>query len=284
MAMAFATPDDWREDEEEDWTIPAEPKRRRILGRGRLVCAVLGSLSIAFVVVTRHAEQSIAPAPVPVAAPDWVTVPEAKNPFLLRSDLFDGQPLVHTHLRRSNGDGSEDILASGGLDAAQPYLRMTIGRADAGPPAATLYLELALQGTESGLSILHADQPFLLSTRFGVFETAQMTVASGAAAVGCLGFRSSAADGRMHIDGLACGAGTKVLTGAVVACVIDGLTLTEDAQDTMLVDYFRAASSTPQGGCALAHTPPSRSDADPTNAPSKANVKLRIQRKSHEAT
>jgi len=282
MAMAFTAPDDWREDDEEEWTIPAAPARRgRALGLKRLICAALGALAIAFVVATRHGEPSSGLAPVPVAAADWVVVPDAKTPFLLQSALFDGRAPVHE--RHVKGEAVEDILSIGALDAAQAYLRVTIARHEGGRAASTLFLELALQGGDSQLSILRAQQPFLLPTRFGVFEVAPMTVTSGAAEVGCLGFRSGTAEERLHISGLACGAGVKPLGTADLVCILDGLTLAAPAEDEALDDFFRAASSASDGACAQPHTSLPHVDADHTNSPGKTNIRLRIRKPSREA-
>jgi hypothetical protein len=284
MAMAFTAPDDWREDDEEDWTIPARPARRgRTIGLKRLIGAALGAMAIAFVVVaTRHDDPSSRPMPVPVAAPDWVVVPHAENPFPVRSGLFEGRALVHEQRRQVKGDGLEDILSSGALDTTEPYLRLTVGR-DAGLPVATLFLELALQGADSQLSILRADQPFLLATRLGAFEAAPMTVTSGAATAGCLGFRSGAADGRLHISGLACGVAQGSLTGADLVCIIDGLTLAAPTEDKALADFFHTAGAAQEGACVPPHTGLSRIEAEPNNAPAKANIRFRIRKKAREA-
>jgi hypothetical protein len=159
--------------------------------------------------------------------------------------------------RHRLGGGRQDFLAFGNPAGPGPYLRLDLYRPGQEEVAdATFFVELARRAAEAGLSIVRSAPPEALTTRFGVFELADMSLATGKAETGtpCLGFRNAAANAELRMAGFFCpnpNSSEKRLDARMtLGCLIDRLDLNIAGEDRALAAFFAASEMRRSPACA----------------------------------
>jgi hypothetical protein len=232
----------------------ARPRRHARLTVAALVVAPALAIALAAVPPWRDAAPSESPAPTRMSAPAWLDIVKPVQLFSLQANELSSLPLVYTARRRADGAGREDVLAFGTLAGERPALRLRISRADASTAVPPLYVALARQAAEAGLSVGRSGLPDLMPTRFGAFEIADIALANsrGAAAPGgaatCSGFRLVNDRPGFTIIGLACG-DVRPWPRKALACLVDRLDLASGGDDRQLIDFFAATELRRDGAC-----------------------------------
>ena len=197
--------------------------------------------------------KNVDPAPAPVAAstdsrpappPDpWVEVNHPIQLFGLAGSDFVKLPLTYRARRRGDSDERQDFLEFGSFGGNTPYLRLSIKRRGIAPVVPVeFFVAIARVASTTDLSVARSDGPTPLPTRFGVFDTADITVARGSRQHACIGFRLQAqATAPVGVAGLACGTQARAMDRDTLACVLDRLDLVSAGDDTDLRNFFVAA-------------------------------------------
>lgn len=145
------------------------------------------------------------------------------------------------------GGGRRDVVTLGALDQNEPYLRVAFYRLGSeAAPQTSLFVEMARRASGAGLAVDRVSAPSLLTTRFGPFETADVTVSEAASASQdrartCVGFRFSNEAPRFRVSGFACGQKGRPADRSAIACLIDRFDLVAAGEDEALRAFFARA-------------------------------------------
>lgn len=186
----------------------------------------------------------------------WVEVNHPIQLFDLTGSAFGRLPLVYRARRRDDGSERQDLLVYGAFGREGPALALSILRHSREPDAAPFFVEVARLAADQGLAVLRSGLPTLVGTRFGGFETADVTVEQGATAQPCLGFRlQTVPEGAVPVAlaGLACGTNAKPMDREGLACVLDRIDLVSAGDDTDLRTFFVGAERRRGQGCGGSH-------------------------------
>ena len=275
--MRFRETPDWRE--EDLHAIGALPlPGRRVHARRRMpwirigvTCAVLVTLIAVY--APDHAERdqaarhSLLQNPPQLLAPPspWRDLIEGDLAIAVQSDILSGLPFVHASSAHDAGTLRDTVeIGRFRLDAA--YFRVLLERSPGEARERSFFIDLALSAAEAGLAVARIRREDVLETRGGPVEMAEVRLENGLYR-DCLAFRAR------NVSGDAGAAGVKQLgwlcapglTGADLACVIDGLQLRHRETGLLLGGPFRkddaSASSCPHGsgplssGSGIMHEP-----------------------------
>ena len=242
--MAWARTPAWQE-----WSAACDqpaPVRLRRTGRkgsglhtaalagGVALVALLGLASL--VVPPGHS-----PIEPPVATPSqplWRDIDRPFQLFALAASPYARLPMAYTARRRTTGSDREDWLTFG--DSARPgaMLRLVISRRGAASLPADLVVDYARLAATAGHALTRAGLPFTLQTRFGGFDTAELTLRTGELTRACLGFRLQGAAGPIGIIGLACSDPEHPPDRSSLACAIDRIDLVAAGEDGAMRSFF----------------------------------------------
>ncbi len=253
------------------WREPRRRTRRRdgsTLMFGALLLVAVGTGLLALAYLPEPGQNAASPPqPIPAAQPasppwpssasspalssPWIDIIHPIRLFDLTAPELAKAPLVYTAQRREPGDGRQDILSFGGLEAPA-YLRLQLYRVGSEMvPSTPLYVDFTRAAAAANLSIVRSLPPAEMPTRFGSFEVSDVTLAQKSGVpVPCLGFRGVALDGAFRILGFACGGKTLVLSRPALGCLIDRLDLAEAGDDQTLSAFFAASELRRNPACA----------------------------------
>lgn len=268
-----------------DAILQAEPIGRR--PRSSLLIALAGAvLAVGLMMAALSSlaaalSRPVAPAPAPAAPrPTWMDIPKPVQIFSLQAAALEGRPLVYSARRLTTGEIREDVLAFGAIGGDAPALRLNLLRRRAGPTRVPLFAALAREAADVGLAVERSGLPDLMTTRFGRFETAEVTLAGqGApglsAGATCSGFRLALTKPELSITGLACG----TVARGNLGCLIDRLDLASAGEDRALIDFFAATELTRNVACKGMRLGPDEAHAawldDKPDTPPKSRKSLR---------
>ncbi len=196
--------------------------------------------------------RSEAPVAIPHAEPasEWLDVVKPFQLYQVASPEFATAFGIYEAQHNLEGGGRRDVLSLGALDQNEPYLRVAfyrLGREEA--PKPSFFVEMARRASGAGLSVDRASAPHLLPTRFGAFETADVTVSGAAGARTCVGFRLLEENPRFRISGFACGETARPVDRSAIACLIDRFDLVAAGEDHGLRDFFARAEQERRPEC-----------------------------------
>lgn len=189
-------------------------------------------------------------------ASPWGEVNRPIQLFNLTGSAFGKLPLTYRARRRADESERQDTLVYGSFGGEAPVLALSILRRGRGPEAAPFFVDLARLAADQGLAVGRSGLPTLVTTRFGGFETADVSVGQGAKGQPCLSFRLRAGPddaGLIALSGLACGTPTKPMDREGLACVLDRVDLVSAGDDTDLRAFFVEAERRRGQGCGGSH-------------------------------
>ena len=233
-----------------------EPVRLRNRSRGlaaiRPIGLMFGAISLlaaAAWLLPTNAPREEAPAAPP--ANPWVEIIKPMPFFALSGSEFGKEPTRYEARRNRFGGGRIDTLTFGQFETAQkPYLRVSLYRPGTEDvERSTFFVDMARHAAGSHLAIARSAAPDTLATRFGEFETADVTLAGMNDETPCVGFRFSAGQPDLLVTGVACGTRERPVDRAILFCTIDRLDLVAAAEDRRLASFFAAAESARGRGC-----------------------------------
>lgn len=207
------------------------------------VCAALIGLWLGYAaprsdpkVQTPHAE--------PAGA--WLDIVKPFQLYEVSSPEFASAFGVYEAQHNLEGGGRRDVLSLGALDQNEPYLRVAFYRLGTeSAPQPSLFVEMARRASGAGLAVDRVSAPSLLTTRFGSFETADLTVSradpNAAQTRTCVGFKLSEENPRFRMSGFACGEIGRPTDRSAVACLIDRFDLVAAGEDQALRAFFARA-------------------------------------------
>ncbi len=210
--------------------------------------AMVGGLAAA-VAALRPAPGSHARAAKQDAA--WIDVAAPLRFYALESAEFGREPRLYAARRNVAGGGREDTLAFGPASPGdEPSLRLAIYRiGQEAAPHPRFFVDMARLAAQAGLAVTHSAQPGGMATRFGAFETADISLTSPRGEAACLGYRLEAPAPGLRIAGYACGAPGRPMDRRTLACVLDRLDLVSAGDDQPLARFFVAAEQGRGEGC-----------------------------------
>ncbi len=220
--------------------------KRLIVGSGLALSAILcGALLL----------DRIEPAPQQVAVrapePVWVEIAKPFQLFSLPAPELAREKSSYQARRHASGGGRQDILTFGGFGEPGPYVRLVIHRVGGEyVPETSFFVDVARRAAEAGLAVTRSLAPAGLPTRFGTFETADVSLASGSSSEPtCLGFRMSVTKPDMRISGLACGSHAKPMERVQLTCLLDRLDLVSAGDDKAMRAFFAGAELARNTAC-----------------------------------
>lgn len=186
------------------------------------------------------------PVELPVVAgpPAWVDIDRPYQLFALAGSAYARLPMDYTARRRGSGPGREDRMTFGDPDGPGPLLRLVISRHGTVPDrAADLVVDYARLAATAGHALIRAGLPFSLPTRFGAFDTAELTLQASGRKRACLGFRLQDTAGPIGIIGVACGEPDQAPERRALACALDRVDLLAAGDDQAMRSFFTAAAA-----------------------------------------
>lgn len=203
------------------------------------------------------------------------------SPSMLAIDVLPFEPparIETPHWSAASGR-REDGLVQGQFDAIDAaYLRVTVGETPQAEPNPSLFVMLARRAADlRGLSVTRTAARGTLDTKFGPFETVEMTL-QGEGARQCTGFQS-VGSASVRIDGWYCGLLGQVPEPSAVACSIDRLRLTGPVE-TAFTEADRPRPSSCGAGGVTVSAPPSDGA---TGSIGKGKPEGRVRTKKNEA-
>ena len=228
--------------------------RARLLRRAAVAIGAIGvAVFAAAATAAMRAPSTPAIASAPVAAPrnDWIEVRNPLRFYSLESAEFGRSPRSYEARRNVVGGGRRDILTFGPVNPGrEPVLRLSMYRK--GSEVATsgrFFVAMARESAQSGFSVIRSAQPGDMPSRFGVFETADLTLNTPAGEVACLGFRLDLEHPGLEFDGYACGAPGHPIDRRALTCALDRLDLASVGEDRELGRFFARAELARGAGC-----------------------------------
>ena len=228
------------------WAARALPQSS-VAMRGGLALAALFGLWLGY------SPPGPAPAPEPSfgePASAWLDIVKPFQLYEVASVEFEDSWGVYEAQHNLRGGGRRDTLSLGAFDKGESYLRVSfyrIGRESA--PEPTMWVEMARRAAGVGMAIDRASTPTLLQTRFGAFETSDLTMSGPAGVRLCIGFRLSESSPRFRISGFACGEQGRAFDRSALACVIDRFDLVAAGEDSQLRAFFARAEQDRRPDC-----------------------------------
>lgn len=193
--------------------------------------------------------------PPPIAAsraaegPDWIEAPQASRLFTLDAPLLRGLVSAYAVRRQILGGAREDLLVFGtpGFEAPAVRLRLRQGPGtDVSSLPPPLFAAMAREAAEGGFALERAGLAGRMTTRFGAFETVDLTLGDGRGThVPCTGLRLVVDTPALTVAGVACGALGQPIERAALACLVDRLELAPGAGDKTLTDVFASGRLVP---------------------------------------
>lgn len=200
---------------------------------------------------------TMVPAPqapaIPVAVPPpnpWVEINKPMPLYQLSGSEF-GREASYEARRHRTGGGRIDTLTFGAPDfEKRSYLRISMYRPGGEDfERSTFFVDLARHAASAHLAVARSAAPDSLTTRFGDFETADITLAGAAGETPCVGFRLAAEKTDFFITGVACGSRERPMDRAILFCTLDRLDLLAAGDDRPLAAFFAAAEPGRGKGC-----------------------------------
>lgn len=212
--------------------------RAAALTGGIALVAVLGLASL----VVSPASQPAVPTLKAPSPPLWRDIERPFQLFAMAGSPYARLPMDYTARRRTSGTGREDWLTFGDPGHPGALLRLVVTRRDAAPPPpADLIVDYARLAATAGHALTRAGLPFSLATRFGGFDTAELTLRTGELIRSCLGFRLQDTAGPIGIIGFACGDPDHRPERGTLACALDRIDLVAAGEDGAMRSFFAAA-------------------------------------------
>ena len=184
------------------------------------------------------------------AKPQWAEINRPLALFSLAAPELERRARTYEARRHSPGGGRRDMIIYGAPGEAEPLIGVEIYRIGAEPaPARGFFVDMALAAGHSGLGVSRSDQPAPLTTRFGAFEAADLTLSGGGTDLTCLGFRLAPEEIALRIEGYACGAPGAPIDRIALGCLLDRIDLLSAGDDIELRAFFVEAERRRGAGC-----------------------------------
>ena len=139
--------------------------------------------------------------------PVWTEISRPIPLYALAAPELEKRAKTYEARRHATGGGRKDALTFGAADGPDPLIALEVYRigSEAAPPR-SFFVDLARVAGADSLGVERSGQPAPLTTRFGAFEAADLTLSGAAGDLQCLGFRLAPEDIALRVSGFACGA------------------------------------------------------------------------------
>jgi hypothetical protein len=220
-----------------------------------LYCALSAGVAVALftaaALVTPAGKSRTEPEPLP--ANPWMDIVRPFQIYTLSSE-FGREPTTFVARRHRDGGGRIDTLTWGNLNPGDgeptPYLRISLHRVGReSTKDGSFFVQMVRQAALFGTAITRDGVSDALSTRFGTFETADLTLDTGQTTSSCLGFRFAADAPALRISGFACGTPARPVDRQTLACTLDRLDLVQSGEDQELGRFFANAEARREPRC-----------------------------------
>ncbi|WP_139267706.1 MULTISPECIES: hypothetical protein [unclassified Beijerinckia] len=250
--------------------------RRTIRSFGLYLGLGIGLIASIFIAVALFpAPPAPAPAPEPLPQSPWTVLERPFQMYGLNAAEFGREPTSFEAKRHREGRGRIDILTWGRLDDdAHPYLRLAVHRVGREAIAdSSFFIHMVREAASFGAAITRGNVADPMTTRFGLFEAADVMLESGSAQSNCLGFRFSSAERLVRMTGFACGTGDTPVDRQTLACTLDGIQLISAGEDHDLARFFTNAETRRDPHC----TPRRNHTQMDAPADAQSNVQPNVQ-------
>jgi hypothetical protein len=222
-------------------------------------------------VPVRLAEATLLPAPPAPerALPQWKPVHDPEPLFGLGPGLYP-VPVRHEVHRLDDGVTRMDVFTFGDHRSGA-FARLALERlTDASPDMGGLFVSVARKAAAEGFAVERAARPVAARSRFGVMETAEVTLAGPSGPVACTVFRGTAENGPLRYSGWSCAAPS---TAEAARCLVDVAAFSPEIHEPALARVFEETEADVAPGC----RPPAPKAPEYTSSvaprPSKAKPK-----------
>ena len=180
--------------------------------------------------------------------PEWVTVQRPLASFALGLPDVGGQQIRHVLRRDLHSHLREEQIRAGDFAADAAHATITVRNAAQGTRPG-FFIDMTRFAAEGGLAITRASNSVAMTSKFGLVETADMTMEAGHASRTCIGFRHAAESAAFSFQGWFCGNAARAADRQQLTCIIDRLNLVGSGDDRALRSYFSKAELNRQQGC-----------------------------------
>ena len=182
--------------------------------------------------------------------PVWTEISRPIPLYALAAPELEKRAKTYEARRHATGGGRKDALTFGAADGPDPLIALEVYRigSEAAPPR-SFFVDLARVAGADSLGVERSGQPAPLTTRFGAFEAADLTLSGAAGDLQCLGFRLAPEDIALRVSGFACGAPALPIDRISLACMLDRIDLLSAGDDSELRAFFVEAERRPGAGC-----------------------------------
>lgn len=199
----------------------------------------LGILAIGAFVFLRNSPVVAAIQPAP--QPQWIRIERPFPAFELLMPELARSPYSYSILRRDADGARKDVLSWGDAAGNGPYVMVEVYR-PGNDGEAFLDADSEIAARIVDYTVTDDVKPAgRIDSKFGAVPMVDFAIATQGRERRCLGFARPFTQPSMQIDGWYCSAGNDVVDRAVLACVIDRLTLVSAGGDSRLDAMFARA-------------------------------------------
>jgi len=210
------------------------------------VLAYMGALAILAIAAAAFFQPPSGVAAIEIPPrPQWVNVERPHPAFELVMAELAASPSDYSILRRTADGARKDRLTWGDVAARGPYVMVEIDRPGSDSdrfidaPSEIAARIIAFNVTDDVKAVGEID------SKFGVMHLVDFAIAAKGAHAGrtrrCLGFAHPFAEPKMQLAGWYCSAGEEVVDRAMLACLLDRLTIISAGGDPALAGLFAHA-------------------------------------------
>lgn len=187
----------------------------------------------------------------------WISIARPVALFGLETPEL-GKRAGYEARRSQDGTRREDMLSFGEFGEDKPFLALKLqanreGGAQAAPAGLSQPFVIALvrDSAARGLSVGRSGATIPVETKFGMVETADISLNDGSAGRACIGFRHLDGSAHLSFSGWWCGGEGKPADRAQLACMLDRIDLLSTGDDPELRALFAKAEPHRRPGCSV---------------------------------
>ncbi|WP_066477306.1 hypothetical protein [Bosea sp. WAO] len=187
----------------------------------------------------------------------WISIARPVALFGLETPEL-GKRTGYEARRSQDGTRREDVLSFGEFGEDKPLLalKLQVNRESGvqGAPAGLsqpFVIALVRESAARGLSVGRSGATTPLETKFGMVETADISLNDGNAGRACIGFRHLDGSAHLSFSGWWCGGEGKPADRAQLGCMLDRIELLSAGDDSELRALFAKAEPHRRPGCSV---------------------------------
>ena len=179
------------------------------------------------------------------APPQWTLVHAPEPLFGMGPGRYPA-PVRHEVRRLDDGVTRMDVFTFGDHRAG-PFARLALERlTEASPAMDGLVVSVVRKAAADGFAVERVTRPVAAESRFGLMDTAEVTLAGPAGPIACTVFRGTAENGPLRYSGWSCAAPS---TAEAARCLVDVAAFSPEIHEPGLARVFAETESRVAPAC-----------------------------------